>query len=191
MASEEVATAEPAAEAPGPKSKLPLIAAIVVGMAIGAGSGVAVVRPMLVKRFTAAQLPAAGDSASAEHGDAGASEGEKGAAGSHDGGKGAAAAPPVVILENLVLNPAGSNGSRYLLMSIAIECRDAKAVEMLAFRDAELKDVILTALGQKSVDELSDIKRRDAIKAELITAIAERFGKLVVKQLYFPQFVIQ
>lgn len=191
--SDQPAAATSNEEAPsgGAKAKLPLIAAIVVGLAVGAGSGAVVVGPMVAKKlgFSAPAVAAKPDSG-AEHGDAEAAKGEEG--GGEHGAKGAdAAKPPVLPLENLVLNPANSGGSRYLLMSITIESADDKAVKALEARDAELKDLILTTLSKKTVDELSDVSGREKIKAELIAAILERFGKGSVKQLYFPQFVIQ
>ena len=185
------APAEGEAPPAGAKAKLPLIAALVVGLAVGAGSGAMVVGPMVAKKMgfvtpapaaTAAQGGEQGEAPPAgEHGEA-APAGEKGSE---------ATAPPVLLLENLVLNPASSGGSRYLLMSIAIESADAKAVAALTLRDAELKDLILTTLSKKTVDELSDVAGREQIKTELISAITERFGKAAVRQLYFPQFVIQ
>lgn len=196
------APAAPAAEgdaAAAPKGgKIPLIAAIVVGLAVGAGSGAAVVGPIVVKKmgFTApAALPPA-DAAEGGHGEAASEEGghgksEEAPAGEHGKEGAGAAAPPVLLLENLVLNPASSGGQRYLLMSIAIEASDAKVVADLTARDAELKDLILTTLGKKTVEELSEISGREAIKTELVDTLKERFGKKSVKTLYFPQFVIQ
>ena len=184
-------TAEGEAPAGGPKAKLPLIAALLVGLAVGAGSGAMVVGPIVARKmgFTHS-APAKG-----EPGDSTASEdGSKGheAAGGEKGEKGGEAAkPPVLLLENLVLNPASSGGSRYLLASIAIESADQKGVDALTLRIEELKDLILSTLARKTVDELTDITGRDGIKTELIAAITERFGKGSVKQLYFPQFVIQ
>ena len=196
MSDHAAAPAPAEGEAPpaGAKAKLPLIAALVVGLAVGAGSGAVVVGPMIAKSmgFVSHAVPAAAP-ADGEHGDAAPAgeQGEAASAGEHDPKAGDAAAPPVTVLENLVLNPASSGGSRYLLMSIAIESVDEKAKTMLAGRDAELKDLILTTLSKKTVDELSDVGGREAIKTQLIEAITERFGKAAVKQLYFPQFVIQ
>lgn len=192
-------TPSPDGEAPsgGSKAKLPLIAAIVVGLAVGAGSGAAIVGPVVAKKlgFSVSAPKAAAHSAAgadSETVDPAAEGGDAHGAAAEEGGKaGEAAAPPVLLLENLVLNPANSGGSRYLLMSIAIEGTNAKAVAAMTARDAEVRDLILSTLGRKTVDELSDVTARDAIKAELIAAVQERFGKTSVKQLYFPQFVIQ
>ena len=196
----------PAADAPAPaKPKLPvLIGMVAVGLLVGGASGALFVGPMVAKKMgkTTPVVVAATD----EHEEAAAAEGEhddsENADSEHaeepaaeDHGKpadgGAAEAAPVHLLENLVLNPAASGGSRYLLLSVAIEVGTAKAGENFKTRDAELRDIILTALGTKTVEDLTEITHREAFKTELQTAINARFGKKAVKSLYFPQFVVQ
>ena len=39
--------------------------------------------------------------------------------------------------------------------------------------------------------ELGDITQRDSFKVHLRTAVGERFGASTVREIYFPQFVIQ
>lgn len=168
------------------KAKLPMIAMVAVGLAIGGGSGAFFVGPMVAKKMGKVVAPHA-DSASAE-GEAAAggehapAEGEKGKEGGGEGPH---------ILENLVLNPAGSGGSRFLLFSVAIETGNATAGPDMAAHDAEVRDLILTALGGKTVDQLTDMSARDGIKTEVQAAIVKRFGKGAVKRIYFPQFVVQ
>lgn len=166
-----------------PKSKLPLIIAIVVGLAVGGGSGAMVIGPLLARKLV--KTPTVADVSAPK-------EGAEGAKGEHgEASKNGAASVPVLLLENLVLNPQGSGGSRYLLMSIAIESIDATGNKTLSDRDAELRDLILATLAKKTVEELSDINHRELLKAELAKAITGHFGKTTTKQIYFPQFVIQ
>lgn len=186
----------PAADAPAPaKPKLTvLIGMVAVGLLVGGASGAVFIGPMVAKKMgktTPIVVAAEGD-----HGEAAAADGEHAdPAAAEDHGKpaegGAAEAAAVHLLENLVLNPAGSGGARYLLLSVAIEVGNAKAGEDFKTRDAELRDIILTALGTKTVEDLTDITHREAFKTELQTAINARFGKKAVKSLYFPQFVVQ
>jgi flagellar FliL protein len=182
MAAQEDSTAQTAENAPAPgglKAKLPMIGLIVAGMAVGGGTGAVLIGPMVAKKL--GQTP----SAAGAHPDS--TDGH--AAGAPDGK--ASAPAPVHLLENLVLNPSGTGGSRFLLLSVAIECKDAKVVDELKNRDAELRDIILTALGMKTVDQLTDVATRESIKNEILATIADRFGKQSVKRLYFPQFVVQ
>lgn len=176
----EAGTEEPAAES---KAKLPiLIGLVAVGLAVGGGTGASIVGPMVAKKMgKVAQVSTAADSAEAESGES---------AGSGEAGKEGSAAT-ILLLENLVLNPAASGGSRFLLLSVAIEVSKAATLEQLKTRDAELRDIVLTSLGTKTVDELTDISQRDRFKSELQALIEARFGKQTIKRLYFPQFVVQ
>jgi hypothetical protein len=56
---------------------------------------------------------------------------------------------------------------------------------------AELRDIVLTTLGTKQVEQLTDMATREQFKTEIIKAIDERIGKNSVKRIYFPQFVVQ
>jgi flagellar FliL protein len=187
-----MATEQPeAADAPAApsKPKLPvLIGMVAVGLAVGGGTGAAFIGPMVAKKM--GKDPAAIVAAAEAHGDA-AAEGDHAPGG--DAAKEGEAAPAAAVhlLENLVLNPAGSGGSRFLLLSVAIEVGEGTAADAFKNRDAELRDIILTSLGTKSTEELTDISRRDVFKGELVGAITSRFGKKSVKRLYFPQFVVQ
>ena len=167
----------PAAPAPAGKAKkIALLAVVVVlGIGLGGAGGVMLAGPLL-----AGGAPAA-TGAAAPH----AEEAEEEA-------KRDTTAPAVVhIVENLVLNPAGTNGSRFLLLTIGLAVPDEAASQALQARDPELRDVVIRQLGAKSVETLADITRRDSIKVELKAALVERFGKKSVLDVYFPQFVIQ
>ncbi len=166
-----------------------MMAMVAVGIAIGGGTGAVVVGPMVAKKMGKV-APLHADSASA-HGEAAADGGGGGEHAAAGGEKGGGAEASVHLLENLVLNPAGTNGSRFLLLTVAIETGTPAVAAEMTTRDAELRDIILTSLGTKTVDQLTDISTREVIKGELQTAIGGRFGKSAVKRLYFPQFVVQ
>lgn len=168
----------------GSPSKVMLIAFVSVALAIGIGTGAGVVSPIMAKKMgktIEAHAPADSSAAAAEGEHAAGGEGEKGKEGESN----------VRVLENLVLNPAGSGGSRFLMLTIAIEASGSVALEALKARDAELRDVILTDLGAKTIEQLSDIGAREALKTELLEQINARFGKNSAKRLYFSQFVVQ
>jgi flagellar FliL protein len=187
----------PAADAPAPaKPKLPvLIGMVAVGLLVGGASGAVFIGPMVAKKMGKTTPIVAAAAADGEHGDAAADGEHAEEPAEEDHSKpaegGAAEAAAVHLLENLVLNPAASGGARYLLLSVAIEVGNAKAAEDFKTRDAELRDIILTALGTKTVEDLTEITHRETFKTELQTAINARFGKKAVKSLYFPQFVVQ
>jgi flagellar basal body-associated protein FliL len=94
-------------------------------------------------------------------------------------------------IENLVLNPAGSNGTRFLMCTATFQLKDAGTEQLMKEHEAEVRDHILALLGKKSVEELTDITQRERIKTETLNAIAPLFPKGAVLKVFFPQFVIQ
>jgi flagellar FliL protein len=177
---------------------LPTVIALVAGLALGGAGGAFAVGPALADGIApaggarhAAARGAAGDAATGD----GAAHGDAGEAGDADGkdAKGDdAKAAPVYTMENLVLNPAESGGSRFLLFSLAFELRDQAAHDAMKARDAEMRDVVLAALGRRTTEQLADMALRDSLKAEVGAAAARQLGKRGgVRRVYFPQFVIQ
>lgn len=145
-----------------------LIVSIVLGLALGGATGVFVLAPMSGTEETA------GDS--------------------HAAAPAEAEAESVVLVhevENLVVNPAGTNGQRFLLVTTTVVVRDAAALESVAARDTEVRDRLVDFLSARTVDELSDPSRREILKAELATAVGTLFPAGTVRRVLLPQFVIQ
>ena len=141
-------------------------------------AGAFFVGPRLAQGITP-HVATAADSAAAEEGE--------------HGEKGEVTALPVYTIDNLVLNPAESGGTRFLLLTLAFELKDAATLEEMKTRDAELRDAVLVTVGGKTVEFLSEMSTRDSLKNELRTAAMKLFPKRkgAIKRIYFPQFVIQ
>jgi len=103
----------------------------------------------------------------------------------------ALAASVIHSVENLVLNPAGSGGTRFLMVTATFEIRDGAIEQQMKEHDAEVRDHILAQLGKKTVEELSDITLREGIKHEVLASVSELFPKGSIRKVFFAQFVIQ
>jgi len=163
QAIEQVPETDAAAAEPKKGKGLVLILAL-AGILAGAGAGLFALGPMLAKGHAAKAAPKkAEESASAiDH-----------------------------AIENLVLNPAGSGGTRFLMMTATFELKDGTGEQMMKDREAEVRDRILALMGKKTVDELADISHRDELKKEVLDAVGPVFPKGTVLKVFFPQFVIQ
>ncbi len=168
------ATAEP------PKKRRGLLlGSIGLGVALGAWQGA----PRLAPRFA----PCA-----AEAGPVWAAIPNpfSGGGGGH-GGESDGATDRFAQFDDLILNPAGTDGSRFLVLSLALELREGSSLSDIEARDPELRDVILTLLSAKTVQELADVTLRPALREELRTRLNELLGGDQVVRLYLPRFVIQ
>lgn len=156
----------------GKKNVLPLImVGVVGGVLIGGPTGAIIGAPMVVKNVTG-QSPA--------HGGKPAEEEE-------EEGHGAS----IYVMDDIVLNPAGTDGQRFLIARVGLQGSGEAFVEDMTARDAEVRDVVVRLLSARSVVDLADAGRREAIKKELQGALAARFPKAGIRAVLFPQFVIQ
>ena len=204
-----MADAETPADDAAPKAKkglppfvMPLVM-VLAGLGGGGYLGAKVVGPKLTAGFTGdlvpAELGAHASKKSGGHGEAGDSTSEDPAADEEhaDGGEAAgggehgAVAPPLYTISDLVLNPAGSGGTRFLMLSVAFDVKDSAAVESLKQRDAEIKDAVLALVGAKTVEQLSEVSSREPLKVEIKDLVQKIARKKFIKRVSFPQFVIQ
>jgi flagellar protein FliL len=169
----------PAAEgtpskAAGPKPVI-LIAVIAVAALAGVGGGI-----VLAPRFAPAAAHASADAA--EHGEEEEAEG----GGGHGGGAG-----KIFRLDNLIVNPAGSEGTRFLMTSVAFELESESAEAKLRAREVQVRDLVISRLESQTMATLTQPFARDSIKRQLAEAVMTVVGPRATVRVYLPQFVIQ
>jgi len=193
--SEEKKAAEAAPE-PAKKGPLP---PIVVKIAILAGIlvvvGVAAV--FVVTEVVAPKLKAAGTAEVTEGGNAEAGgheakkeEGGKNEKGGH-GGEGSEGVQGIVDLGDLVVNPAGTGGRRYLKVQVQVELGDPSASGLVESRTPKLRDRIIRELTSRTLAELTDPVAKDEMKETIIDEMNRILGSEVIGDMYFTEYVIQ
>lgn len=166
--SEKGAAAKPASK------RMMLMALGVVGVGVGAWLGGPLLTPLVAGVFA---------------GGGGGHAAEEGGGGGHGAG-GAEPTEELLRIDDLVVNPAGSGGSRFLVAAISLDA-DIEAQEALVARDAEARDLLLTVLASHTVEQLADVSFREEIRTELRGTLNTMLGYEGVHRVFFPQFVIQ
>jgi flagellar protein FliL len=169
-----------AQEKGGRLKKVGLVGAILLGLAVGAIGGSIIVGPLLaddplgdceehLEAYIAANYPQLETTP-----------------------RSAGAPAAVYSIENLVLNPAQSGGTRFLMTTVGFGVNQAGLVDQMANREAEIRDIVLRVLGSKTVAELSDMNfRMTTLKDELRTEVGPLLPPRSIVDIYFPQFVLQ
>lgn len=95
------------------------------------------------------------------------------------------------VLKDLIINPAASGGSRFLLTTIGVELPSSEAMHEIQNKEVIVRDILNTVLGSKHLEELSDMSKRDVIRKEILAEITKilKFGKPT--NVYFSKFIIQ
>jgi flagellar FliL protein len=105
-----------------------------------------------------------------------------------EAGQGKVLAP---LTEKILVNLAGSMGTRYLLAKITLVGVGASFKEAVEKNDPQLRDVAASALGGKTIADLEKPGSRNLIRAELTSIFNEVLGKGTVSEIYLTEFAIQ
>ena len=184
-----VELAAPAAKAAGGGAKawLPAILALILAPAATWATVEYVLVPRLQKKLVAGGAaspePVAepAPAASASHGKP--SKDGKDAKGGHSG--------PGYEFQNVVVNLAGTMGTRYLKTSFLITGADPNIKAVFDGSKPKLMDVTLNVLSSLTLADLEEPGAKNVIREKLVTAYNQALGRKVADQVYFSDFVIQ
>ncbi len=103
--------------------------------------------------------------------------------------------PPVVgtitPIEDVVVNPSGTSGTRYLCTTVALEAAEPTVVEEIQGREPQIRDLLIEILGRRTVEELSDLKTRESLREEIKVAVNDLLASGEITGVYFANFVLQ
>lgn len=94
-------------------------------------------------------------------------------------------------MEELVINPAKTQGKRYLLVEISLEIADKEHIPKLENEKMRLKQAMIEALSSRTVEELANVEARENLRTELIQIINSAIGVRSVRNLYFTKYIMQ
>ena len=168
----EKEAAAPAAATGGIKAWLPLILTIALMPALAFGMTKFVLVPQLQKSLGIKEPENAGAGAKGS----GTAEGKK----------------MSVPLSKLLVNIAGTMGSRYLLVSVTVVGNGGEAFKAkMTENDAQLRDMAMGVLSVKTLADLEKPGSRNLIRTELINGMNNVLGENSVAEIYITEFGIQ
>ncbi len=94
-------------------------------------------------------------------------------------------------LQGFIINPAGTGGTRYLMINLGLESAEGSVLEELKEKEIVVRDTVLKLLSQRTVEELADISLRAQLKQELREAVNGILKKGKIDRVYFTQYVLQ
>lgn len=94
-------------------------------------------------------------------------------------------------LDDIIVNPADTDGKRLLLTSVGIDLRTANMLNDLKSRDAVVKDAIISVLSSKTVDQLDNTMYRDTLKTQIAGKISQMIPSVSINTIYFSKYILQ
>jgi flagellar protein FliL len=184
-AKSEPAPAAPAGSAgaklPGAlKAWLPVVASLLLAPVATWAAVEFVLLPHLQKKIAAGAAPAAAAPSP------GGKEGKE--------GKGGKEGPAALSYEfqNVIVNLAGTMGTRYLKTSFIVTgAKDSDIRNVFEAAKPRLTDVTLNVLSSLTLADLEEPGAKNVIREKLVGVYNQALGKKVADQVYFSDFVIQ
>ncbi|MCS7229923.1 MAG: flagellar basal body-associated FliL family protein [Candidatus Kryptonium sp.] len=95
------------------------------------------------------------------------------------------------VVKDLIVNPAGTGGMRYLLTSVGIEVTNEKAFAEIQSKEVIVNDILINVLSSKTLEELTDVTKRKELRREIATKVNDILTQGRVQNVYFSKFIVQ
>ncbi len=188
MAKEKPAP-QPEAPAPaGPKRNAKLMKTLIIGGILLAQTAAAyfIQKTLFFPSPTAAiehaEEGAEGTEAEAE------SEGE---GGEGEGKEGKGAGSQIAMLDEIIVNPSGTGGRRFLSTIVGLTLKDPKVEPAVMAQMPIIRDAAITMFSSKTLDQLASIAYRDSLRQELMVTVNSLVKEKPVTGVIFSTYVLQ
>ncbi|KPP96480.1 MAG: flagellar basal body-associated protein FliL [Bacteroidetes bacterium HLUCCA01] len=94
-------------------------------------------------------------------------------------------------MEDIVVNPARSNGQRFLVIGMSLELYHHDHIPLLERNLTNIKENLMRIAASRSVNELVAFEEREVMREEMINEINEITGVSSVRNLYFTRYIMQ
>jgi flagellar FliL protein len=106
-------------------------------------------------------------------------------------------------IDDVVVNPAGTSGSRYLSVSVGVEMdapkeegggghgEEAKPASPIDEKKPQLRDALIGILSAKTIDQLTSVEQKDLIRGEILDSFTKILAPARVHKIFFVDFVLQ
>ena len=102
------------------------------------------------------------------------------------------------LIENILVNPAGTNGTRFLSTSIGVETakmagEKKEGAEAEGFKKTSpiIRDILIAILSSKTMEELSSIDGKARLRDEILTKLNQAVAPDSIFSVYFVDYVLQ
>ena len=199
---------EEPAEETAPKKSLPImrygiyVGAVLVLVAAAYFATLKVVKPMLIGKQAvagkvegeASQSEGAGEAKKEKEPDGQkAAEKKEETAGKH-GEAGSEAEKPasnVYMIKEIIVNPAGTSGTRFLSASIGFQLTSGEVSKLFEEKEAIVRDALITILSSQAVLDLTDSQKREQLRQQILLQVRKLLGTEEITAVYFTEFVLQ
>jgi len=94
-------------------------------------------------------------------------------------------------VEDIIINPAGSRGKRFLNTSLALGFTDETLVPELVEKEVQIRDALINVFVSKTMQELDGVSQKDSLRVEIIRKCNMLLKGGELSEVFFTNFVMQ
>jgi len=96
----------------------------------------------------------------------------------------------IYVIEDLLVNPANTDGKRYVLSSLGFDVASEKDNQELKAKEVLLKDAVISVMSSKDLCQLSNIIYRDTLRTEIMKRLSVILPSTKINTIYFSKYII-
>ncbi len=93
-------------------------------------------------------------------------------------------------VDDVIVNPAGTNGDQLLLTSIAFDLATQEAEKEIKEKEIVVKDLIISVLSSKTINQLNNTLYKDTLRTEISKKLNTNLPQIKVNKVYFSKYII-
>jgi flagellar FliL protein len=97
----------------------------------------------------------------------------------------------IYAVKDIVINPAGTGGSRFLSISFGFELESAELHADFENREPIIRDALITIMSSKTVAQLTDPKQKEIVRYQIKKRLMKLMETDELVGVYYTDFVLQ
>ena len=97
----------------------------------------------------------------------------------------------VYSISNIIVNPAGTGGTRFLSVSFGFELNSPSLADEFDAKEAIVRDALITILSSKTVAQLTDVKQKEIARYQIKKRLEQLLDTKDIEGVYYTDFVLQ
>ncbi|KAF0151648.1 MAG: flagellar basal body-associated protein FliL [Ignavibacteria bacterium] len=94
-------------------------------------------------------------------------------------------------IQDQIINPAGTDGRRLLMVSLGFDVPSEENKKELEAKDVLLKDEVLSVMSSKGLAELGSMAYRDTLRTEITDRLKTVMPSVKINKIYFSKYILQ
>lgn len=97
----------------------------------------------------------------------------------------------IYVVKDIIVNPAGTGGTRFLSVSFGFALESPEMEEMFKQKESIVRDALITIMSSRTVAQLTDARQKEIIRYQIKKRIMKIMDTDEIEGVYYTNFVLQ